>query len=69
MAMELKDMILSVVYQSADGLVPLKIVDEISRQYGTETNTKQVLHIVEKNPKLFTEVNGKIKSAAPYSNR
>lgn len=65
--MELKDMILSVVYQSPDGLFPLKIVEEITRQYGTETTTKQVLRIVEKNPKLFTETNGKIKSPPNYS--
>lgn len=65
--MDLKDMILTVVYQSPDGLVPLKIVEEIARQYETETNTRQILRIVEKNPSLFKEVSGKIKSAAPYT--
>jgi hypothetical protein len=65
--MELKDMILCIVYQTKDGLFPLKIVEEIARQYGTVTTTKQVLHIVEKNPKLFVEKGGKIRSPAEYS--
>ena len=60
-------MILSVVYQSPEGLFPLAIVEQIARQYDTETTTRQVLHIVEKNPKLFVEKDGRIKSPAKYS--
>ena len=60
-------MVISVVYQSKEGLFPLKIVEEVARKYGTETTTKQVLHIVERNPKLFVEKDGKIRSPAEYS--
>ena len=65
--MDLKDMIVSVVYQSPDGLVPLQIVEALARQFGTQTTTKQVLQILKKNPKLFTETDGKIKSPSNYS--
>ena len=64
--MELKDMILSVVYQNPDGMHPLQIVEALA-QLGMETNTKQILKIIDKNPKLFIEKDGKIKSASKYS--
>ena len=38
-------MIVTVVYQSPDGLVPLQIVEALARQFGTQTTTKQVLKI------------------------
>jgi hypothetical protein len=60
--MNLKDMIVSVVYQSQDGLNPLQIVELVSRQYITQTTSKQVLEIVRKNPKVFVEIDGKVKS-------
>jgi len=65
--MDLKDMIVTVVYQSPDGLVPLQILEAVARQFGTQTTTKQVLKIVEKNPKLFIEINGRIRSPSNYS--
>ena len=60
-------MIVTVVYQSPDGLFPLQIVEALARQFGTQTTTKQVLQILKKNPKLFVETDGKIKSPSNYS--
>ena len=60
-------MIVTVVYQSPDGLFPLQIVEALARQFGTQTTTKQVLQILKKNPKLFVETDGKIKSLSNYS--
>jgi len=65
--MDLKDMIITVVYQSPGGLFPLQIVEALASQFDTQTNTKQVLQVVERNPKLFIESNGKIKSPPNYS--
>ena len=65
--MELKDMIVSVVYQSPDGLGPLGIVEELASKFGTKTNSKQVLQIVQRNPKLFVEVGGRFKSPSTNS--
>jgi hypothetical protein len=65
--MDLKDMIVTVVYQSPDGLFPLQIVEALARQFGTQTTTTQVLQILKKNPKLFVETDGKIKSLSNYS--
>ena len=65
--MDLKDMIVTVVYQSPDGLFPLQIVEALARQFGTQTTTKQVLQILKKNLKLFVETDGKIKSPSNYS--
>lgn len=60
--MNLKEMMVSLVYQSPDGLSIVKIVELVGRQYMTQTTSKQVVDIVEKNPKLFVEIDGKIKS-------
>ncbi len=65
--MDLKDMILSIVYQSSNGLVPIQIVGELASQYRLQTTTKQVLQIVDKNPQLFLEENGRIKGQTRYS--
>jgi len=65
--MDLRDMIVAVVYQSADGLVPLQIVETLARQFGTTTTAKQVLQIVKRNPKLFVEIDGRIRSPSNYS--
>jgi len=65
--MGLKDMVISVVYQSPDGLLPLQIVEAITSQFNTQTTTRQVLQVIEKNPKLFVEVDGRIKSPPNYS--
>jgi hypothetical protein len=65
--MELKEMIVNVVYLSPDGLVPLKIVDEIAQKYGLETTTQHVLQVVKKNPQILVEdPKGKIKTPAKY---
>jgi hypothetical protein len=58
-------MIVAVVYQSPGGLNPLQIVEIISRQYLTQITSKQVLDTVERNSKLFVEIDGKIKSPSP----
>ena len=58
----LKDKVLAVVWDSPDGLAPYQIVEAIARDYGTQTNTKQVLQLIESNPKLFVEVDGRIRS-------
>jgi hypothetical protein len=60
--MDLKDMIATVVCQRPEGLVPLQIVDDLSRQFGVQANTKQVLQVVSRHPKLFSEVEGRITS-------
>ena len=60
--MDLKDMIITIVYLSPEGLSPLEIVERVGHQFCIETTTKKVLQIVEANPKLFIEVQGKIKS-------
>ena len=60
--MDLKDMITTVVYLSPEGLSPLDIVERIDNQFGIKTTAKKVLQIVEVNPKLFLEVQGKIKN-------
>ena len=60
--MDLKDMIVAVVYQSPGGLGPAQIVEALAHRFDTQTTSKQVLQIVAKNPKLFVEIEGKIKS-------
>ena len=65
--MDLKDMIVTVVYQSPDGLFPLQIVEALAHRFGTQTTTKEVLQILKKNLKLFVETDGKIKSPSNYS--
>jgi hypothetical protein len=60
--MNLKDMILQVVYTSRDGLSLLKIVGEVNSRYDAHTTTREVEQVVRKNRKLFVEVDGKIKS-------
>ena len=64
--MDLKDMIVAVVYQSPGGLGPVQIVEALARQFNTQTTSTQVLQIVNKNPKLFVEIEGKIKSTSNY---
>jgi hypothetical protein len=60
--MNLKDMIIQVVYISRDGLSLLKIVEEVNNRYDTHTTTREVERVVRKNSKLFVEVDGKIKN-------
>ncbi len=59
---DLKDMIVKIVYLSPEGLSLIEIAKRVDQQFGIKTNTKKVLQIVEANPELFIEVQGKIKS-------
>lgn len=56
--MDMKEMIVAVVYESPEGLVPLEILESISRRFGEQINTKQVLQTVRANPKLFVDTGG-----------
>lgn len=60
--MDLRDMIVSVVYQSLNGLGPLGVVEELAKQYNVKTHSKEVLQILEKNPKMFEPVEGKFRA-------
>ncbi len=64
MSTDLKQVIASLVYQRADGLTPVEIVDGLS-QLGIQSSARQVIQVVERNPKLFVEANGRI--CAPNS--
>jgi hypothetical protein len=59
--MDLKDMMVAVVYESPDGLTPVDVVEAMTRRFGLESNTKQVLQAVRANPKLFVEMEGRVK--------
>jgi hypothetical protein len=59
---DMKDMLMTVVCQKTEGLVPLQIVADISRQFGVQTSTKQIMQIIKRYPKLFMEVEGRIAS-------
>jgi len=63
--MDSKDMIVEVVYETEDGLFPLEIAEAIERRFGTHMTTLEVERIIKKNPKLFDEIDGKIKSPSP----
>ncbi len=65
--MDLKEMILNIVYLSPEGLSPIKIVEALASQYSVQTTTQQVLHIIEKHPKLFHDDEGKIMCPPAYS--
>ena len=67
--MDLKDQIVSVVYQSSSALGPVQIVEELARKFDLKTNSKQVLQVISKNPKLFVEVDGRFKSPAGYESK
>ncbi len=59
--MDMKEMIVVVVYENPDGLVPMDVADAVSRRFGAQLNTKQVLQTVRANPKLFVESEGRVK--------
>ena len=56
----LKEMVVTVVYESPDGLAPVDIVEALARQFDAQTTTRQVLQMVKANPKLFIESGGKV---------
>ncbi len=64
--MDIKDMIVQVVYESANGLYPLEIAQAVSRRFQTPLTTRQVERMIRKNPKLLVEENGKIKHPTHY---
>lgn len=64
--MDIKDQIVSVVYQSPAGLSPVQIVEALASKFDTKSNSKQVLQIITRNPKLFVETAGRFKSPAGY---
>ncbi len=66
--MDLKDQIVSIVYQSSVGLSPLQIVEALAKQ-GIRSNSKEVMQVVNKNRKLFAEVDGRFKSPPGYESR
>jgi hypothetical protein len=65
--MNLKDMVESVVFQHPNGLGPLEIVEELAKQYNIQTHSKEVLQILEKNPKLFEPIEGRFKMPSTKS--
>ncbi len=64
--MDIKDMVVQVVYESGDGLFPLAIAENVARRFEVHVNSRQVEEVIKKNPKLFIEVDGKIKAPPQY---
>ena len=64
--MDIKDMIVEVVYESADGLSLLEIVEAIPKRFQRQTTSRQVDQIIRKNPKLFVEKDAKIRSPSHF---
>ncbi len=60
--MDIKDMVVQVVYESKDGLFLLAIAEAVTSRFKIQMNSRQVEEIVKKNPKLFVEVDGRIKA-------
>jgi hypothetical protein len=56
-----RDMVVEVVYDNKDGLYLIEIGAAVNKKYNTPLTTRDVEQIIQKNPKLFTEENGKIK--------
>jgi hypothetical protein len=64
--MDIKDMMVEVVYESKDGMFPLDIAEAVSKRFQTPITTRQVEQIVQKNPKLFVEKNSRICSPSDF---
>ena len=64
--MDIKDMIVEVVYESATGLSLLEIVEAVPKRFQTQVTTRQVDQIIRKNPKLFVEKDAKIRSPSHF---
>jgi hypothetical protein len=67
--MDMKAMIVSLVYLSPQGLLPLEIVEQMEKQYAVKTTTKKVIEIVESNRKILVEEQGRIKSPSNRSGK
>ena len=57
--MDMKEVIASVVYQSDQGLSPVQIVEALA-QVGIQASARQVIDVVDKNPRLFAQFEGKV---------
>ena len=60
--MDIRDEIVQVVYESKDGLFLLEITEAVTNRFKIQVNSRQIEEVIRKNPKLFVEVNGKIKA-------
>ena len=60
--MDIRDEIVQVVYESKDGLFLLEIKEDVTNRFKMQVNSRQIEEVVRKNPKLFVEINGKIKA-------
>jgi len=60
--MDIRDEIVQVVYESKDGLFLLEITEAVTNRFKMQVNSRQIEEVVRKNPKLFVEINGKIKA-------
>jgi hypothetical protein len=59
--MDIRDMVVEVVYDNKEGLFPLQIGEAVNKRFQTHITTRDVEQVIKKNPKLFVEENGKIK--------
>jgi hypothetical protein len=59
--MDIRDMVVEIVYENKDGLFLLQIGEGVNKRFNTHITTRDVEQVVKKNPKLFVEENGKIK--------
>jgi len=59
--MDIRDMVVEVVYDNKEGLFPLQISEAVNKRFQTHITTRDVEQVINKNPKLFVEENGKIK--------
>ena len=59
--MDIRDMVVELVYDNKDGLFPLQIAEGVNKRFKTNVTTRDVEQVIKKNPKLFVEENGKIK--------
>ena len=60
--MDIRDEIVQVVYESKDGLFLLEITEAVTNRFKMQVNSRQIEEVIRKNPKLFVEINGKIKA-------
>lgn len=60
--MNLKEMIVQVVYINDKGISLVTLSEEIERRYSVHVSTREIDQIIRKNPELFVEAGDKIKS-------
>ena len=54
-------MVIEVVYDAKDGLFAMEIGEAVNQRFHKPMTTREVEQIIQKNPKLFVEDNGKYK--------